>query len=195
MDIKNLTVPMVTEDTPKGERTWDLFSRLLKDRIVTLNGEVNGTTAAVITAQLLYLDSVGHEPIELYINSPGGVVTDGLAIVDTMNLIKSPVHTISMGMAASMGAFILSQGEKGQRHSTPSATIMIHQPLGGFSGQATDIQIHAERILKIKELLTKRLADSTNGKTSFEIMEDLCDRDNFLDPEQALEIGIIDNIL
>ena len=195
MDIKNLTVPMVTEDTPKGERTWDLFSRLLKDRIVTLNGEVNGTTAAVITAQLLYLDSVGHEPIELYINSPGGVVTDGLAIVDTMNLIKSPVHTISMGMAASMGAFILSQGEKGQRHSTPSATIMIHQPLGGFSGQATDIQIHAERILKIKELLTKRLADSTNGKTSVEIMEGLCDRDNFLDPEMALEIGIIDNIL
>lgn len=195
MDIKNLTVPMVTEDTPKGERTWDLFSRLLKDRIVTLNGEVNGSTAAVITAQLLYLDSVGHEPIELYINSPGGVVTDGLAIVDTMNLIKSPVHTISMGMAASMGAFILSQGEKGHRYSTPSATIMIHQPLGGFSGQATDIQIHADRILKIKELLTKRLADSTNGKTSFETMDGLCDRDNFLDPEQALEIGIIDKIL
>ena len=195
MNIRNLTIPMVTEDTDRGGRSWDLFSRLLKDRIVTLNGEVNGNTAAIVTAQLLYLDSVSHEPINLYINSPGGVVTDGLAIVDTMNLIKSPVHTISMGMAASMGAFILSQGEPGNRSSTPSATIMIHQPLGGAQGQATDIQIQADRIQEIKKFLTKKLADSTCEKTDAGTMWELCERDNYLTPEKALELGLIDNIL
>lgn len=194
MNIKNLTIPVVTEDTDRGERSWDLFSRLLKDRIVTLNGEVNGNTAAVLTAQLLYLDSVSDEPITLYINSPGGVVTDGLAIVDTMNLIQSPVHTVAMGMAASMGAFILSQGEKGHRSCTPSATVMIHQPLGGAQGQATDIQIQAERIQELKAFLTERLAESTNGKTDAATMWNLCERDNYLNPKEALDLGLIDNI-
>lgn len=190
-----MIIPTVTDNDGRVERSYDIFSRLLKDRIITLNGEVNNQSAAIITAQLLYLASENDEPINFYINSPGGSVTDGMAIFDTMNHIKAPVHTICMGMAASMGAFLLSQGEKGHRYCLPNSTVMIHQPLGGFQGQATDIDIHAKRIIKIKEKLTKKLSESTNGKIDITRMYELCERDNFLDPEEALEYGLIDEIL
>lgn len=193
---RNLTIPMVVENDGRLERSFDIFSRLLRDRIVMLNGEVNFQTASLVCAQLLFLEAEDPcEPIKLYINSPGGSVVDGMAILDTMNNISSPVHTISMGMAASMGAFLLSQGEPGHRYALPNSEIMIHQPLGGFKGQATDIEIHANRMMKMKEKLTKKLAESTNGKVDYETMLTLCERDNFLEPEEALELGLIDTIL
>lgn len=192
---KNTLVPMVIESEGRTERSFDIFSKLLRDRIVMLNGEVNSVSAALITAQLLFLDSESNEPISLYINSPGGSIVDGMAILDTMNHIKSPVYTICMGMAASMGAFLLSQGEPGHRYCLPNSEVMIHQPLGGYQGQATDIEIHSKRIVRMKEKLTKMLADSTNGKTDAATMWELCERDNFLEPEQALELGLIDQIL
>jgi ATP-dependent Clp protease protease subunit len=194
---ENMTIPVVIENEgERGERSFDIFSRLLRDRIITLNGEVNRNIAAVINAQLMFLDSVDKKKyIELYINSPGGSITDGMSILDTMRLIKAPVHTIAVGMAASMGAFLLSQGEPGHRYSTPNSEIMIHQPLGGFQGQATDFEIHSKRILRMKEKLTRMMSNSTNGKTDFETMAFLCERDNFLEPEEALELGLIDKIL
>lgn len=193
---RNLTVPMVVENDGRLERSFDIFSRLLRDRIIMLNGEVNFQTASLVCAQLLFLDAEdSDEPIKLYINSPGGSVVDGMAICDTMNNVSAPVHTIAMGMAASMGAFLLSQGEPGHRYALPNAEVMIHQPLGGFKGQATDIEIHANRMMKMKEKLTRKLADSTNGITDYETMLELCERDNFLEPEEALKIGLIDQIL
>lgn len=192
----NLTVPMVVENDGRLERSFDIFSRLLRDRIIMLNGEVNFQTASLVCAQLLFLDAEDTtEPIKLYINSPGGSVVDGMAITDTMNNISAPVHTIAMGMAASMGAFILSQGEPGHRYALPNSEIMCHQPLGGFKGQATDIEIHANRMKKIKEKLTRKLSESTKGKIDYETMLQLCERDNFLEPEDALELGLIDTIL
>lgn len=193
---QNLTIPMVREKEGNIERTMDIFSRLLKDRIINIDGEINDQSAALVKAQLLFLDSENsEEPITLYINSPGGSVTAGMAILDTMNLIKAPVHTVAIGLSASMGAFLLSQGEPGHRYATPNAEIMIHQILSGFQGQATDINIHAQRIMKLKTKLTKMLADSTKGKTDAATMWEACERDNFLSPEEALEMGLIDIIL
>lgn len=189
-------IPYVVEQTDKGERSYDIYSRLLKDRIVVLHDEVNDVSASVVVAQLLLLEAEDPEKdITLYINSPGGSVTAGMSIYDTMNYIKPDVVTISMGMAASMGAFLLSAGAKGKRKSLKHCEIMIHQPLGGYKGQASDIAIHAKHMEKTKEMLTKLLSDHTQGKTSYEKMVELCDRDNFLSPEEALEIGLIDEIL
>ena len=189
-------VPYVVEQTNKGERSYDIYSRLLKDRIIFLGEEVNDVTASLVVAQLLFLESEDpNKDISLYINSPGGSVVDGFAILDTMNLIKSPVHTICVGMAASMGAFLLSQGEPGHRYCSENSEIMIHQPLGGFNGQATDIQIHANRILELKDKLITMMSNSTNGIISKEEMFKNCERDNFLSPEKALKMGLIDKII
>jgi len=187
-------VPYVVEQTSRGERSYDIFSRLLNDRIIFLGEEVNDTTASLVVAQLLFLE--GQDPdkdILLYINSPGGSVTSGFAIYDTMQYVKPDVSTICIGMAASMGAFLLAAGAKGKRFSLPNAEIMIHQPSGGYNGQATDIQIHAENILKIKKRLNQILADST-GKTIEEVTE-ATERDNFLTAEEALSLGLIDKII
>lgn len=192
---KVLTVPMVIESEGRVERSMDIFSRLLKDRVIMLTGQVESRMAALIQAQLLFLDAENNEPITLYINSPGGSVTDGMAILDTMNIIKSPVHTICVGMAASMGAFLLSQGEPGHRYCTVNSEVMIHQVLGGYQGQATDIEIHSNRIQRMKRKLTELMANSTNGKTDAATMWEQCERDNFLTPEQALEMGLIDEII
>lgn len=187
-------VPMVVEQTGRGERSYDIFSRLLKDRIIMLSGEVNDDSANLIIAQLLFLESEDPDKdIYLYINSPGGSVTAGMAIYDTMNYIKPDVSTICIGMAASMGAFLLSSGQKGKRIALPNAEIMIHQPLGGFQGQATDIEIHANRMLKIKERLNRILSENTNQP-----YEKLCqdvERDHFLDSEEALAYGLIDKVI
>ena len=186
-------IPMVVEQTNKGERSYDIYSRLLEDRIIMLSGEIDDNLANIIVAQLIYLE--GKDPdkdICLYINSPGGSVTAGLAIYDTMNYVKCDVSTICIGMAASMGAFILSSGAKGKRFSLPNSEIMIHQPLGGAQGQASDIKIQAEHILKIKAKLNKILAENT-GK-SIETVEKDTDRDNYLSVEEALEYGLIDKI-
>ena len=186
-------VPYVIEQNSRGERSYDIYSRLLKDRIIFLGEEVNDVTASLTIAQMLFLEAEdpGKE-IQLYINSPGGSVTAGMAIYDTMNYIKCDVCTICIGLAASMGAFLLSSGTKGKRFSLPNSEIMIHQPLGGAQGQATDIAIHAEQILKIKEKLNKILAKNT-GKDYQTIVHDT-DRDNFMSAEQALEYGLIDKI-
>ena len=160
-------VPVVLEQSKNGERSWDIFSRLLKERIIMVTGEIEDGMASVIIAQLLYLDSEGHEDIHLYVNSPGGSVTAGLAIIDTMNLIKSEVSTICVGSCASMGAMILSQGQKGKRLILPNAEVMIHQPLGGFKGQATDFEIHAKNILRMKEILTEMISESRIVAMSF----------------------------
>jgi ATP-dependent Clp protease protease subunit len=186
-------IPTVIEKNEMGERTYDIYSRLLKDRIIILNGEVNDNTANAVVAELLYLDSLGNDDISLYINSPGGSITAGMAIYDTMNFIKSDVSTICVGMAASMGAFILATGTTGKRFILPNAEVMIHQPLGGVQGQATEIEIAAERILKIKKKLNKILAKST-GKDINTINNDT-DRDHFMDSEEALAYGIVDRIL
>ena len=179
-------VPMVVEQTGRGERSYDIFSRLLKDRIVMLSGEVNDVTSNLIVAQLLFLESEDPDKdIYLYINSPGGSITAGMAIFDTMNYIKPDVSTICIGMAASMGAFLLSAGAPGKRFALPNSEVMIHQPLGGFQGQATDIDIHARRILKIKETLTRAMAESTNGKVDYETMVKMCERDNFMSAQEA----------
>ena len=187
-------VPYVVEQTSRGERSYDIFSRLLNDRIIMLSEEVNDTTASLIVAQLLYLEA--HDPdkdIQFYINSPGGSVTSGLAIYDTMQYIKPDVSTICIGMAASMGAFLLSSGAKGKRIALPNAEIMIHQPSGGSQGQCTDIQIQAEQILKIKKRLNSILAENT-GK-DIETIERDCERDHFMTAEEAQTYGIIDKVI
>ena len=187
-------IPYVIEQTSRGERSYDIYSRLLKERIIFLDGEVNDASASVIVAQLLFLESEDPtKDIHLYINSPGGSVTAGMAIYDTMNYIKSDVSTICVGMAASMGAFLLSGGAKGKRMALPNAEIMIHQPLGGAQGQATEIQIAAEHILKTKKKLNEILAANT-GK-SLDIIEKDTDRDNWLTSEEAVEYGLIDKVI
>ena len=187
-------VPYVVEQTNRGERSYDIFSRLLNDRIIMLNEEVNSTTASLVVAQLLYLE--GQDPnkdISLYINSPGGSVTDGLAIYDTMQYIKCDVSTICMGMAASMGAFLLSSGAKGKRYALPNSEIMIHQPLGGAQGQASDIIIHANHIKRTRSNLNKILSENT-GKP-IEIIEQDTERDNFMTAAEAADYGLIDKVI
>ncbi|MBQ6215453.1 MAG: ATP-dependent Clp endopeptidase proteolytic subunit ClpP [Oscillospiraceae bacterium] len=187
-------VPYVVEQTSRGERSYDIFSRLLNDRIVFLSEEVNDTTASLVVAQLLYLEAQDPDKdIQFYINSPGGSVTSGLAIYDTMQYIKPDVSTICVGMAASMGAFLLSSGAKGKRIALPNSEIMIHQPSGGSQGQATDIQIQAEHILKIKKKLNEILAANT-GKDIATIEAD-CERDHFMSAEEAREYGLIDRVI
>lgn len=189
-------IPMVVEQTGNGERSYDIYSRLLKDRIIMLGDEVNHVTAQLIIAQLLFLEAEDPDKdIMFYINSPGGSVSAGLAIYDTMKYIKCDVSTICVGMAASMGAFLLSAGTPGKRMCLPNAEVMIHQPLGGAQGQASDILINAEHILKTRERLERLMSEHSNGKTSQEEMHALCERDNYLSPERALEIGLIDKIV
>ena len=187
-------VPVVVEQTSRGERSYDIYSRLLNDRIIMLSEEVNDVTASLVVAQLLYLESQDSEKdISLYINSPGGSITSGMAIVDTMNYVKCDVATICMGMAASMGAFILSCGAKGKRSALPNSEIMIHQPLGGMQGQATDIKIHADRIIKMKKKLNEMLAANTGQP--LEIIEHDTERDNFMSAEEACAYGLIDKVV
>ncbi|MGL5634762.1 MAG: ATP-dependent Clp endopeptidase proteolytic subunit ClpP [Sarcina sp.] len=187
-------VPMVVEQTSRGERSYDIFSRLLKDRIIMLSGEVNDVTANLVVAQLLFLESEDPDKdIYLYINSPGGSITAGMAMYDTMQYIKCDVSTICIGMAASMGAFLLSSGTKGKRFALPNSEIMIHQPLGGFQGQATDIDIHAKRILKIKDSLNKILSENT-GKSLDQIKNDV-ERDYFMDAQEAADYGLVDKVI
>ena len=187
-------VPVVVEQTNRGERSYDIFSRLLKDRIIMLSGEVNDVSANLITAQLLFLESEDPDKdIYLYINSPGGSITSGMAIYDTMQYIKPDVATICVGMAASMGAFLLSSGAKGKRFALPNSEIMIHQPLGGFQGQATDIDIHAKRILRIKDKLNEILSENT-GKPLEEVCKDV-ERDYFMEACEAVEYGLIDKVI
>ncbi len=190
----NALVPMVVEQTNRGERSFDIFSRLLNDRIVFLSDEVNDATASLVVAQMLYLEAADPDKdIYFYINSPGGSVSAGLAIYDTMKFIKCDVSTICIGMAASMGAFLLSAGTKGKRIALPHSEVMIHQPLGGARGQASDIQIQAEHILRTKKLLNKILAENT-GRTLEEI-ERGTDRDNFMTAQEAKDYGLIDQVL
>ena len=187
-------VPYVVEQTNRGERSYDIFSRLLNDRIIVLSDEVNDTTASIVVAQLLFLE--GQDPdkdISLYINSPGGSVTAGMAIYDTMQYIKCDVSTICMGMAASMGAFLLSSGAKGKRFALPNSEIMIHQPLGGAQGQATEIKIVADHIIKIRERLNRILSENT-GRPIEEIARDT-ERDNYLSAQEAMEYGLVDKVL
>lgn len=186
-------VPTVIEKSNNGERAYDIYSRLLKDRIIILCGEIDDINSNIIVAQLLYLDSINHDDISIYINSPGGSVTAGMAIYDTMNFIKSKVSTICVGMAASMAAFLLSSGSKGKRCCLPNSEVMIHQPLGGAQGQATEIKIAAERILKLKDKLNHMLAENT-GK-DLKTIENDTERDYFLSAEEALKYGLIDKIL
>lgn len=187
-------VPMVVEQTSRGERAYDIFSRLLKDRIIMLSGEINDVTANLVVAQLLFLESEDPDKdIYIYINSPGGSITAGMAIFDTMNYIKPDVATICVGMAASMGAFLLTAGAKGKRFALPNSEIMIHQPLGGYQGQATDIEIHARRILQIKEKMNRIMSERTGQDISV-IAKDV-ERDNFMGADQAIAYGLIDSIL
>ena len=187
-------IPMVVEQTSKGERSYDIYSRLLKDRIIFIDGEIDDNTASLVVAQLLFLESEDPDKdINIYINSPGGLITAGMAIYDTMNYIKPDVCTICVGMAASMAAFLLSSGARGKRYVLPNAEVMIHQPLGGTNGQAEDIKIAAEHIVKTRERLNKILAKNT-GKSLKQIAKDT-DRDNYLDAEQAVEYGLADKIV
>lgn len=186
-------IPMIVDKEINGERSYDIFSRLLKDRIILLCGEIDDTMSNSIVAQLLYLDSISNDDISLYINSPGGSITSGMAIYDTMNFIKSRVSTICIGMAASMGAFLLIAGEKGLRKALPNSEIMIHQPLGGAQGQATEIKIAAERILKLRDKLNKIIANRT-GQDIIKVESDT-ERDHFFEPDEALDYGIIDEIV
>lgn len=187
-------IPYVIEQTGQGERTYDIYSRLLKDRILFISGEIDSHMADVVIAQLLFLNSEDKDKdISIYINSPGGSVTAGLAIFDTMRHINAPVSTICVGQAASMGAFLLSAGEKGKRFALPNSETMIHQPLGGVSGQAEDIKIHAENILKIRSKLNKILAENTGQPIS--IIEKDTDRDNFMTAQEAAEYGIVDMVI
>lgn len=194
---RNSLVPYVIEQTNKGERSYDIFSRLLKDRIIFLGEDVNPTTASLVIAQLLFLESEDPDKeIHLYINSPGGSITDGMGIVDTMNYIKCPVSTICIGMAASMGAVLLTSGEKGKRFATPNAEILIHQPLiggNGISGQATEIKIHADHMIRTREKLNRLLSDRT-GQTLEKIQQDT-ERDNYMTAQQAVAYGLIDGII
>lgn len=187
-------VPVVVEQTSRGERSYDIYSRLLNDRIIFLSDEVNDVTASLVVAQLLYLEAQDPDrDIYLYINSPGGSITSGMAIYDTMNYIKCDVSTICVGMAASMGAFLLSSGAKGKRFALPNAEVMIHQPLGGMQGQATDIKIHADRIIKIKEKLNKLLSEQT-GKP-LDVIERDTERDNFMTADEACAYGLVDKVI
>ena len=186
-------VPTIIEKNETGERAYDIYSRLLKDRIIILNGEITDNSSNIVVAQLLYLDSLNNDDISLYINSPGGSITAGMAIFDTMNFIKSDISTICVGMAASMAAFLLSSGEKGKRYILPNAEVMIHQPLGGAQGQATEIKIAAERILKLKKKLNKILSDNT-GK-DIDTIDNDTERDYFMDSDEALNFGIVDKVL
>ena len=191
--LRNNLVPMVVEQTNRGERSYDIYSRLLEDRIVFLTGEVNDISADIIIAQLIYLEGKDPEKdISLYINSPGGTITAGMGIYDTMNYIRCDVSTICVGMAASMGAFLLSSGAKGKRYALPNSEIMIHQPLGGAQGQATDIKIQAEHILRIKDRMNRIL--SSNTSQPLEKIERDVERDYYMTAEEALEYGIVDRI-
>lgn len=194
-DYRDSLVPMVVEQTSRGERSYDIYSRLLNDRIIFLSEDVNSVTASLVVAQLLFLEAQDPDKdISLYINSPGGSISDGMAIYDTMNYIKCDVSTICVGMAASMGAFLLSAGAKGKRIALPNSEIMIHQPLigGGLSGQQTDIQIHADHLLKTREKLERLMAE--NSGHTYEEMHAACERDNFLTAEQAKDFGLIDKV-
>lgn len=187
-------VPMVVEQTGRGERSYDIFSRLLKDRIIMLSGEIDDNTSNLVVSQLLFLESEDPDKdIYIYINSPGGSITSGMAIYDTMQYIKPDVSTICIGMAASMGSFLLSSGAKGKRFALPNSEIMIHQPLGGFKGQATDFEIHAKRILKIKESLNKILSENTNQPLE-KIKLDV-ERDYFMSAEEAMDYGLVDKVI
>ena len=187
-------VPMVVEQTSRGERSYDIYSRLLNDRIIFLSDEVNDVTASLVVAQMLYLEAQDPDrDIYFYINSPGGSISSGMAIYDTMNYIKCDVSTICVGMAASMGAFLLSSGAKGKRFALPNAEVMIHQPLGGMQGQASDIKIHADHILRIREKLNKLLAEQT-GKP-LEVIERDTERDNFMSAAEACEYGLVDKVI
>ena len=187
-------VPYVIEQTSRGERSYDIYSRLLKDRIIMLSGEVNSQMANTVIAELLFLDAQDSDKdISMYINSPGGSVTDGLAIVDTMNFVKSDVQTIATGLAASMGSVILSSGTKGKRFALPNSTVLIHQPLGGAQGQQTEIEIAAQEILKTRKRLNHILAD--NSGQTFEKLQKDTDRDNYMTAEEAKDYGLIDNIM
>lgn len=189
-------VPMVIEQTSKGERSYDIYSRLLKDRIIMLGDEVNHVTAQLIVAQLLFLEAEDpSKDVMFYINSPGGSISDGMAIYDTMKYIKPDVQTICIGMAASMGAFLLSAGTPGKRFILPNAEVMIHQPLGGAQGQASDIAIRAEHILRTKDKMNALMSEFTGGHISPEQMKALTDRDNWLTAEQALEMKLVDKII
>ena len=193
---KNTLIPYVIDKTPNGERSYDIYSRLLKDRIIMLTEDVNHVTASSIVAQLLFLESEDPDKeISFYINSPGGSITDGMAIVDTMRYIKCPISTICVGMAASMGAVLLACGDKGKRFATPNSEIMIHQPLisGGLSGQATEIKIHADHILRTRSRLNKLLSEQTGQ--DLETIEKDTERDNYMLAEEALKYGLIDEIL
>ncbi len=187
-------VPMVIEQSSRGERSFDIYSRLLRERIVFLNGEVNDVVSALVCAQLLFLEADNpNKPIHLYINSPGGVITSGLAMYDTMQYIKAPVHTVCMGTARSMGSFLLMAGQPGERVALPNASLHVHQPLGGFQGQASDILIHAEEMLKTKRRVIRLYAE--HCRRSLEEVERTLDRDHFMSAEEALEWGLIDRIL
>ena len=186
-------IPVVVDKERFGERSYDIFSRLLKERIIFLSGEIDDDVANAVIAELLYLDSLNNDDISIYINSPGGSITSGMAIYDTMEFIKSDVSTICIGMAASMAAFLLSCGTKGKRFILPNSEVMIHQPLGGVSGQATEIKIAAERILKLKEKLNKILSNNTNK--DFDTISKDTERDYFMNSDEALEYGIVDKII
>ncbi|MCG8490904.1 MAG: ATP-dependent Clp protease proteolytic subunit [Sneathiellales bacterium] len=187
-------VPMVVEQSSRGERSFDIYSRLLRERIIFLNGEVNDVMSATICAQLLFLEAESPEkPINLYINSPGGVITSGFAMYDTMKYIKAPVHTLCMGTARSMGSFLLMAGEPGFRAALPNASIHVHQPLGGFQGQTSDVLIHAEEMLKTKRLVTSLYAEHC-GKT-YEEVEQVLDRDHFMTAEEARDWGLVDQVV
>ena len=187
-------VPMVVEQTGRGERSFDIFSRLLKERIIFLNGEVNDTSASLIVAQLLFLESENPDKdIYMYINSPGGVITSGMAIYDTMQYIKPDVATLCIGQACSMGSFLLAGGAKGKRFSLPNSRIMIHQPLGGFQGQATDIEIHAREILNIRKKMNKLYSEHCNR--TIEEIEKAVERDNFMSAQEAKDFGLIDKVI
>ncbi|WP_440408741.1 ATP-dependent Clp protease proteolytic subunit [Neorhizobium petrolearium] len=187
-------IPMVIEQSSRGERSFDIYSRLLRERIIFLSGEVNDTVSALVCAQLLFLEAENpKKPINLYINSPGGVVTSGLAMYDTMRFVRAPVHTLCMGTARSMGSFLLMAGEPGERVALPNASILIHQPSGGFQGQASDMLIHAEEMLKTKQRMTRLYAEHCGR--SYEEFEQAMDRDRFMTAQEALEWGLIDRIL
>ncbi|MBB3120232.1 ATP-dependent Clp protease proteolytic subunit [Pseudoduganella violacea] len=187
-------VPMVLEQSGRGERSFDIYSRLLRERIVFLNGEVNDTVSALVCAQLLFLEAENpHKPIYLYINSPGGVITSGLAMYDTMQYIQSPVHTLCMGTARSMGSFLLMAGAPGERVALANASLHVHQPLGGFQGQASDIFIHAEEMQRTKQRVTRLYAEHCGR--SYEDVERTLDRDRFMTAEEAVEWGLIDRVL
>ncbi|MEG1149857.1 MAG: ATP-dependent Clp protease proteolytic subunit [Bacilli bacterium] len=186
-------VPTIIEKSSNKEYAYDLYSRLLKDRIIFITGEINDSLASIVVSELLYLDTINNEEISIYINSPGGSITSGMSIYDTMNFIKSDVRTIAVGMAASMAAFLLSSGTIGKRSALPNAEVMIHQPLGGAEGQATDIKIAAERIIKLKKKLNKMLADNT--KQSLKKIEKDTERDNYMSAADALKYGLIDIVI